>query len=98
MFLGVERACNSEEICDLFARFFQKICLSFFFGLSWAAVMLLVVKFHGALLCWMGSYLTGRKQQIGLEDYLSGTIQCYSGGVPNGSHLNVQMFLDTLMI
>jgi hypothetical protein len=27
-------------------------------------------------LCWMGSYLTGRKQRVKLKDYLSESIQC----------------------
>jgi hypothetical protein len=40
------------------------------------------------------NYLTGRKQQIRLDDYLSGTIHCYSGsGVPKGSHLEPLFFI-----
>jgi hypothetical protein len=30
----------------------------------------LSVMFHGSLLCWMGSYLTDRTQQIQLDDYI----------------------------
>jgi hypothetical protein len=46
----------------------------------------LSVKFRGSLLCWMGSYLTYRTQQVKLDDFLSETIHCHSG-VPQGSHL-----------
>jgi hypothetical protein len=37
----------------------------------------LSVKFRGSLLCWMGSYLTDRTQQVKLDDYLSGTLVSY---------------------
>jgi hypothetical protein len=40
----------------------------------------------GSLLCWMGSYLTGRTQRVKLDDYLSESNQCHSR-VPQGSHL-----------
>jgi hypothetical protein len=39
----------------------------------------LSILFGGSLLCWMGSYLTGRTQPVKLEDYLSESIQCHSG-------------------
>jgi hypothetical protein len=45
-----------------------------------------------SLLCWMGSYLTGRTQRVKLEDYLSESIQCHST-VPQGSHLRPIFFI-----
>jgi hypothetical protein len=59
----------------------------------------LSILIGGSLLCWMGSYLTGRTQRVQLEDYLSESIQC---GVPQRSHfgpiffiLNINGALDT---
>jgi hypothetical protein len=40
----------------------------------------LSILFGGLVLCWMGSYLTGRTQRIKLEDYLSESIQCQCRG------------------
>jgi hypothetical protein len=74
----------------------------------------LSILFGGPLLCWMGSYLTGRTQRVELEDYLSESIQCHSG-VLQKSHFgpifsildikgalnlfeNVSVFRDTLTI
>jgi hypothetical protein len=54
----------------------------------------LSILFGGSLLCWMGSYLTGRTQRVKLEDYLSESIQCHCG-VSQGSHLGpIFLILD----
>jgi hypothetical protein len=45
------------------------------------------VKFCTSLLCF-----TGRTQQVGLDDYLSGTIHCHYG-VSQGSHLDPFFFI-----
>jgi hypothetical protein len=52
----------------------------------------LSIIFGGSLLCWMGSYLTGRTQRFKLEAYFSESIQCHSG-VPQGSHLGPIIFI-----
>jgi hypothetical protein len=52
----------------------------------------LPILFGVSLLCWMGSYLTGRTQRVKLEDYLSESIQFHSG-VPQGSHLGPKFFI-----
>jgi hypothetical protein len=52
----------------------------------------LSILFGGSLLCWMGSYLTGRTQRVKLEDFLSESIQCHSG-VPQVSHLGPIFFI-----
>jgi hypothetical protein len=53
----------------------------------------LSILFGGSLLCSMGSYLTVRTQRVKLEEYLSESIQCHSGGVPQGSHLGAIFFI-----
>jgi hypothetical protein len=52
----------------------------------------LSILFGGSLLCWMGSYLTGRTQRVKLEDYWSDSIQCLSG-VPQASDLGPIFFI-----
>jgi hypothetical protein len=52
----------------------------------------LSILFGMSLLCWMGSYLTGRTQRVKLENYLSESIQCHSG-VPQGSDLELIFFI-----
>jgi hypothetical protein len=52
----------------------------------------LLILFGGSLLCWMGSYLTGRTQLVKLEDYWSESIQCHSG-ISRGSHLGPIFFI-----
>jgi hypothetical protein len=52
----------------------------------------LSILFGGSLLCWMGSYLTGRTQRVKLEDYSCESIQCHSG-VPHGSQLGPIFFI-----
>jgi hypothetical protein len=55
----------------------------------------LSVMFHGSLLCWMGSYLTDRTQQVQLDDYIFETIHCNSS-VPQGSHLDHLFFIASI--
>jgi hypothetical protein len=51
------------------------------------------ILFGGLLLCWMGSYLTGRTQRDKLDDYLSESTQCHSIRVLQGSHLGPIFFI-----
>jgi Reverse transcriptase (RNA-dependent DNA polymerase) len=48
---------------------------------------------EGSMLCWSGSYLTGRIQRVKLNDFLSDAVYCHSG-VPQGSHLGPLFFID----
>jgi hypothetical protein len=72
-------------VCTDFSKAFDRVLHGLLkFSLS--------ILFGGSLLCWMGSYLTGRTQRVRLKDYLSESIQCHSG-VLQGSHLGPIFFI-----